>query len=332
LRSRAPTPGLPPSVPCGHMDPFLIEITPGPTLPLAPVVGRARATIGAAAGDLLSASDAILERPWPWRGEEADIRYGLYYPLELIEAAEGEVHRILESAERQRTLAGPAPASVRIGPATTARWDLHGLLVGLDEAVIDADPGGGEWTVRQTLGHIVSGQRGYAIFSGWWLTQRGTVPFPTSVPDSLGDRLPDEHGPEMAGSLAEIRARLDEVLDDAASRLGSLDDEALAARARWSGIEVDIGFRLGRWSSHIQEHTVQVEKTLATVGHTPTEVERVVRLVLAAYGRLEALVFARDPGVMDAPDDRGLTIADVFRSLDSVAATAASVKDVVRLA
>ncbi len=313
------------------MDPILLELTPGPTLPLAQAVRQARLAISGAATDLLSASDPDLERAWPWRGEQADIRYGLYYPLELIEAAEGEAHRILESAERQRTLAGPAPAAVRIAPATAARWDLHGLLVGLDDGVLDTDPGGSEWTVRQTLGHIVNGQRAYAWFTGWWLSQRGADPFPTRVPEALGDRVPDEHGSEMAGSLADIRSRFDEVLDEGASRLGSLDDEALAARARWSGIEVDVGFRLGRWSSHIQEHTIQVEKTLALIGNQPSEVERVVRRVLAAYGRLEALVFARDPGVMDAPDDRGLTIDDVFRGLDAVAVSAATVREAARV-
>ena len=66
------------------------------------------------------------------------------------------------------------------------------------------------------------------------------------------------------------------------------------------------------------------------IGHAPSEVERVVRRVLAAYGRLEALVFARDPGVMDAPDDRGLTIEDVFRGLDAVAVSAATVREAAR--
>ena len=186
------------------MDPILLELTPGPTLPLAQAARQARVAVSGAATDLLSASDALLERPWPWRGEEADIRYGLYYPLELIEAAEGEAHRILESAERQRTLAGPAPAAVRIAPATAARWDLQGLLVGLDEGVLDTDPGGSEWTVRQTLGHIVNSQRAYAWFTGWWLSQRGADPFPTQRPGGprrpgarrarVGDgRLPGRH-------------------------------------------------------------------------------------------------------------------------------------------
>ena len=50
-------------------------------------------------------------------------------------------------------------------------------------------------------------------------------------------------------------------------------------------------FRLGRWSSHIREHTVQVEKTLVMIGHAPTEVDRLIRLILAEWGRAEAVVY-----------------------------------------
>ncbi len=308
------------------MDLTLLELTPGPTVPLAAAMEQARSAVRAAATDLLAVPDGALERPWPWRGEEADIRYGLFRCLELVEAAEADVARTLESAARQQTL-DPAAASVPIvAPATTARWDLQGILAGLDEATLDVDPGDGGWTVRQTLGHIISGQRGYAWFTGWWLGQAGVEPFPTSAPEELGDRLPDEHGPEMAGSIAEIRARFDEVLDESISRLSGLGDEDLAAGARWSGIAVDVGFRLGRWSSHIREHTVQVEKTLALLERRPSEVERLVRLVLGAYGRLEERVIGRPPDDLDAPDDRGVTAADVLRRIDEVAATAVSVR------
>ena len=54
---------------------------------------------------------------------------------------------------------------------------------------------------------------------------------------------------------------------------------------------VEIGFRIGRWSSHLREHTIQVEKTLAMLGHTPTEVDRLIRLILAGWGQAEAAVY-----------------------------------------
>lgn len=303
------------------MDPILERLTPGPTIPIAVEVSNARSSIRAAVADLLAVTDAALERPWSWHGEEADVRYGLYEGFELLESAAADARRALERVGDRAT-----PAALLIAPATIARWDLHGALAGLDDEVLDAAPGGGEWTVRQTLGHIVSGQRTYGWFTGWWLAQVGREPFPERVDADLADQVPDEHGPEAAGSLDDIRDRLDAILDQGAGRFGGLDDEALAATARWSGIRVDVGFRLGRWSSHLREHTIQVEKTLAMLGRQPTEVERIVRRVLEAYGRLEATAFARPPEVLGALDERGRSVADAFAITESIRGSAASVR------
>ena len=86
-------------------------------------------------------------------------------------------------------------------------------------------------------------------------------------------------------------------------RLAILDESRLATPARWSGFAVDVGFRLGRMSSHLQEHTVQVEKTLAMLGHGIRETDRLLRLVLRAYGRLESAVFAMPSAIADAGRD-----------------------------
>lgn len=67
--------------------------------------------------------------------------------------------------------------------------------------------------------------------------------------------------------------------------------DRLSLGTRWSGFAVDIGFRIGRWSSHIREHTVQVEKTLVMLDRHPSEVDRLVRLVLAGWGRAEAVLY-----------------------------------------
>ena len=105
--------------------------------------------------------------------------------------------------------------------------------------------------------------------------------------------MPDEATTEAEGSSADLRARLDAILDLSAERLAGMPDDRLELAARWSGFPVTIGFRLGRWGSHIREHTIQVEKTLAWLGAEPTEPERLARHVLSAYGRAEAAVFGR---------------------------------------
>src|SRR5262245_4535466 len=84
------TPGGPRAVRLSAMDLTLLELTPGPTVPLGPAISDARLAIRAAARDLLATRDSALERPWPWQGEEADVRYGLYRCLEAVEATEAD--------------------------------------------------------------------------------------------------------------------------------------------------------------------------------------------------------------------------------------------------
>ena len=256
--------------------------------PLPSGLHAARRDVLAAVHDLRTISDARLAKPWGWKGgSEEEIRYGFYrigeaFELAAIEA-EAAIRRV--GLDRGRT-------ADRIAPATAARWDLHGLLIPLTDATWDADPGGGEWTIRQTLGHTVAGQRGYGATSGWWQLQGLSPDDPDlpAVPESIFDELPSEEA-EAEGTPVQIRDRLDETLDGATERLAGLPADRLAFGARWSGFPVDVGFRISRWSSHIREHTIQVEKTLVMLDQRPTEVDRLVRLVLAAWGRAEAAVY-----------------------------------------
>jgi hypothetical protein len=270
------------------IDARLIEWTPGPSLELAPEVATARRAVEAAGRRLLTVPDDRLEARWPWPGHasEVEVRYGFYRTFELLEVARSAAVQALAASGAVR------PPGARLGSAATvARWSLHGLLLPLDESFLDADPGNGEWPIRETLGHMLSSQRSYGRFTAWWLTQ---APTPAAIPaDSLSDELP-ERSEEAAGSFADVRGRLDALLDASMERLGGLSDAQLATPARWSGGEVVVGFRIGRWASHMREHTIQVEKTLVMLDRPTSEVERLVRLILEAYGRLEETVFGVD--------------------------------------
>jgi len=303
------------------MNEPLLDDLPFPAIDLHAAVPAARALITTAAHDLLAVPDEALERDWPWRDRVADVRYGFYHAYEVLEAAAADVRRVLDETGAHR-----APGARRAAGATAARWDLHARLLPLDEAALDAPPGGEEWTVRQTLGHIVNGQRSYGRYSAWWLLQRDVPTLADRAPEDLGPPMPDETA-DGEGTLAEICARLDALLDAGMAAFGGLDDAALAVRARWAGFPVDLGFRIGRWGSHIREHTVQVDKTLAMIGWVPREVDRLAGLVLSAWGRLESEIFGLPAAALDLPAPGGDTAAGlVTAAARRVAADAASVK------
>jgi uncharacterized damage-inducible protein DinB len=257
--------------------------------PMPSTLVAARAAFDEALSSLLAIPDAALstiEKPWPWHDDSAiDIRYGLYHLYEQLEKGQAAALR----AGGKTTQAG-----VILGQTTAALWDLHGLLLPLGNQ-LDRDPGGGEWSIRQTLAHVVAVERSYASHTAYAVhRQRNDPSLPLRTPEDVYWQVPEEQFVE--GNLAAIRQRMDEWHDVGVGWLREVDDDAaLAARTIWAGFEVDVWFRLHRWPSHFREHTIQVEKTLAMLGHQPTEVARVVRVIAHAYGRLEGEAIAR-PG------------------------------------
>jgi hypothetical protein len=243
----------------------------------------ARAGVDGALRSVLAIPDEVLTKDWPWRGDTADVRYGLYH-----------LYEHLEKAQASALAAGRAPTQGGrvLGQATAALWDLHGLLLPLGD-LLDRDPGGGEWTLRRTLGHVVAVERSYAIQTAYAVHRLRSDPsLPLRAGEPYFDRAPEE--PFAEGDLTAIRRRMDEWHDVGVGWLIDVDDDAaMAARTVWAGFEVDVRFRLHRWPSHFREHTIQVEKTLAMLGHQPTEVDRIVRIVAHAYGRLEGEAAAR---------------------------------------
>ena len=275
-------------------EPLLRHTDQAWSRPLPEAIHDARADLARIVDDILAIPESALVKPWGWiGGGEEEVRYGLYRVQELFERAQ------VEAARSRPSGASDGIAAAIVAPATATRWDLQGLLAPLTDDEIDADPGGGEWTIRLTLGHTINSQRAYAWGTAWWQEQAFALDDPR-LPEGAGDafwaELPDETTTEAAGTLDDIRARLDAIVDLSAERMAGLPDERLDLGCRWSGFAVPVSHRLARWSSHMREHTIQVEKTLAMLGRGPTEPERLVRLDLAAYGRAEATVYGQaDP-------------------------------------
>lgn len=294
------------------LDDFLLRLAPAPLRPVGPEILRARDSVRLSLSALRTVEDAALERPWHWHGGELDVRYGLYREFEEFADARARIRPMLAAA-----IAAESPARPLVAAASAARWNAHGAIANLDDADLDRDPGNNEWTVRQTLAHLVSGQRSYAWFTAWWLDQRNLPAddFPERVPDDAQIGVPEEET-EGLGSLDDIRRRLDDIVDLSGSVFAPLGEAELGARARWSGLPVDVRFRLVRWTSHMREHTIQVEKTIGYIGRPISEVDRLLHLIASGYGRLEEELFMAVSG--DG------SVAEALAELESVAARVAS--------
>lgn len=283
--------------------------------PLAEPVLTLRAAVERTTRDLLRIPDQSLTAPWRWMKRDMDVRYGYYRLFETVEEATVDVSRALDALAIL-----PTVGARMAGQASATRWALHGALTWTEEADLDRDPGGDEWPIRLVVGHMIRSQRRYTARVAYALHRvRHERTLPAEIPDDvLPQTTPEE---ESRGSLDEIRARLDEVVDTAIGIVGSLDtDDDLHAPTAWSNVEVTARFLAHRMSSHLHEHTIHLDKTYALLDHQPREVERLVRLILTAYGSLEAICCALRPATLELTSE-GTGTAPIHDVLAHVAET-----------
>jgi hypothetical protein len=219
-----------------------------------------------------------LARPWTWRGKAMDVRYALYRTLE--EAQEAHAH----------TTAGAQPESRRIlALAQRAFGDLRGMLIGLPADLLDRAPRADEWPLRETLRHLLTIERRYAVQTRYAVER--TDAEPVRIPD---DRQPTVAANAVDGEIGAILERIGEARAETNRWLGDLARAAMTRPTIWIGYDVDVRFRLHRFAPHIVEHTVQCEKTLSALGWRPTEGRRIARYVAAAIAEVEGLGALKD--------------------------------------
>jgi hypothetical protein len=304
------------------LDAFVLEYAPGPLIDIDPALVRARAAFRPTLDALASLSDADLLYDWRWNGNPADVRYGFHRTFELLESATAAAARALADSPTNE-------ARNAVAAATASRWALQAILARLGDDDLDTDPGNGEWTLRKTMQHIINSQRGYAWGSAAWLSLGITGDLgDTWPPQEMHEGFPEEEE-EALGSLSEVRAELNDIVDVTSARYAALTEDELRVMSRWSGYPVSIAFRQWRWSSHISEHTVQIEKTLDLLGRRRSEVDWLVRLIGRAYGAFEATAFGRQSAAAATSvfDDVAGELTDLRGQLTAAARAAIPAED-----
>ena len=217
--------------------------------------------------------ESALARPWTFRGGTMDVRNALYWTM--VEAQ----HAVT------RATAASHPESGRIlALAQRAFGDLRGQLVGLPDDLLDKAPEPGEWSVREVLAHVVNVEQRYAIQTAYAVERTDADPVRIGA-----DRLPPLSPGDAGGDVGTLLARLAAERAATNRRLGALPPAAMTRPTVWVHFDIDVRFRLHRFASHIAEHTIQCEKTLAALGWRQTEARRIVRQIWMLVGELEGL-------------------------------------------
>jgi hypothetical protein len=220
-----------------------------------------------------------LERPWNWQGYEEGIRFAFFRTYE-------QLCQLAARLETERAASHhPFTAAHRIlGQYHTAYRDLQAVLLGVTDELATQAPAQGEWPVRQALAHIVQADRGFftanylslehiragkadafeindEIWNNFW----AEAPF-----SDLGER----------GALSEIQAYYTVLHARILRAFAGVTGEELDLPIKyWESTPMPLEFRLHRFSSHLRQHTIQIEKALSQLGQPPSEARRLLRMI-----------------------------------------------------
>ena len=236
--------------------------------------------------------DADLDKKYAWEEYDEDgLRFALLTAHHLLR----ETHATVAAA---RLGAGkPFSEAQRIlAQVHEAYRDLTGALAGTSEAELDQPPPNEQWPLREVLKHVLGAENGFltAIVVALEAVRAGT---PNPLPSNDAWKLKRGQPEDPAGSRANA---LDALFRSHVAILRALDGvtdgELDTPSWFWEDKSYPIRFRMHRFEEHLRQHTIQVDKTLAALGHPPTEAERLVRNLYNALAGVESVAAGSTAG------------------------------------
>lgn len=217
-----------------------------------------------------------------WRGYDGSRR-------ELFFHVYQELRELAVDIAATRAVDTPPTTAQRIlAQHHIAFRDLTGALAGVADDELDRVPTEGEWPLRDVIEHLMGAELGFLLQIEWAIARRDSGdPFPVPMPRE-GDALRRYNEIDVSGSLADILGRYTALHNEVIAYCSPLSDADLETPSVWwEEYPIPVRFRMQRWDAHLREHTVQVDKTLAGIGHPPSEAERLERLIHKALGECE---------------------------------------------
>jgi hypothetical protein len=184
--------------------------------------------------------------------------------------------------------------------------DLQAALCGLSSEDADRAPSEKDWPIRRVLAHILGSDISFSAVveyaleghrSGKW------TPAPMSDEDEI--RLigmsEREYHALMKSPFENLLAYHKDVHHDILAEFTCINTEELDQPAAfWEDELFPIRYRLHRFEAHMRQHTIQIDKTLASIGLTPTEAKRLIRMLYSALAEVDGALIGADETLKDA--------------------------------
>ena len=233
--------------------------------------------------------DAELDREWAWGAYDSEgVRFAFFRTYE-------ELRELAAKTAAERSARGSATSTSQriMAHYHSAYRDLQATLLGIGDDEADRAPAEGEWSLRQVVAHIVGADVGFFVAVKYALDRhRSDDGRPAKIPDEAWETIigEDEASIEaiLGGPLAGIQSYHAAFHERVLREFADISEEELAVPSMyWEGREMSLRFRLHRFDSHLRQHIVQIDKTLEAIGHSPSEAQRLLRLIYAALAEVE---------------------------------------------
>jgi len=232
-------------------------------------------------------SDAALVKHWKWGEYDEGVRFAFFVTYQ-------ELRELAVRTAAQRAIDGPfiTPAQRILAQHHAAYRDLSGILVGVGEDELDLVPFEKEWPLRDVLEHIIDTEQDFFTLIRYALDRyRSGDGLPLEMPEEEEENESEDEDDNNQETLKQILTDYEELHSQILVDLASIsEDELRAPSLFWESQPMEVRFRLHRFDAHLRQHTIQVEKTLAGIGHQPHEAERLVRMIYWSLGEVEGAV------------------------------------------
>jgi uncharacterized damage-inducible protein DinB len=243
-----------------------------------------------------SFSAADLEQPWAWGPHDEGVRFALLGTYQELQQCAVEIQAARTAADRPVT-----PAQQILAQYHTAFRELEAVLLGVTEEQLDERPGPGEWPLRRVLGHIVAAERAFFSLVADALqrvrqNEERSPALPAGAVERYAGPAAEFEAVLDSGRLPDIWAYYTALHDRALDEFAGITDAELDAPSLWwEELNLPVRHRLHRFTAHLIQHTIQVEKTLAAIGRPVTEAQMMLR-------RLFQALAAAEGGLIGAPE------------------------------
>jgi hypothetical protein len=242
--------------------------------------------------------DYDLDTSWQWKGHDEGIRFSFFVTLlELRQLA------VKMGSERTTGVKLPRLTSAQhiLAQYHSAFMDLQASLAGISAKQSLLTPGKKEWSVRTIYSHILSGDMNFAAVIRFALgNHRAGKWLPNPIPDKEYTRLmgikQKEFDTLLKSSLSKLVSYHRKLHPQILREFSVISNDELALPAAfWEETRFHIGYRLHRFEAHTRQHTIQIDKVLASTGNGPTESKRLIRMLFNALAEVNgALIFPED--------------------------------------